>query len=111
LANVPGVFLLREPASVVEPSHAFFPILVDAEAFGMDAAGLQVRMAELNVETRRYFAPAIADLAAFKDCRAADPLTVTRSGADRVLTLPIYADLPWDDVDRIIAMVAAISRG
>jgi dTDP-4-amino-4,6-dideoxygalactose transaminase len=110
LAEVHGIAVLPDPAPDIEPSHAFFPILVNADAFGMDANGLQRRMAELNVETRRYFAPAIADLAPFKDYRAADPLTVSRTAADQVLTLPIYADLPLGDVDRIIEMLAALGR-
>jgi dTDP-4-amino-4,6-dideoxygalactose transaminase len=107
LADVAGIALLPSPPANVEPSYAFFPILVDSNAFGMDAAGLQRAMAQFNVETRRYFWPSIADLPAFRECRRVDSLSVARKASSEVLTLPIYAELAFTDVDRIVEIVNA----
>lgn len=110
LDEVPGLEFLPEVAPDVEPSFAFLPILVDRAGFGFSAMELQSELELFNVETRRYFAPLLADLEAFRSFRAADSLEIARRAAEQVLTLPIYADLPLESVDRIAGMICSISQ-
>jgi dTDP-4-amino-4,6-dideoxygalactose transaminase len=111
LAGIPGIAMLPETEAGVEPSHAFFPILVDSGLYGRDAGMLQRALNELNVETRRYFAPLVCDLGAFASAPRADQLDCARRTAERVLTLPVYPDLALEDVDRISEMIATLAAG
>ena len=108
LAELPGIDCLSVPAAGVVVNHAFAPVLIDPARAGIDRDGLHAALGRMNVMTRKYFYPAASEMAAFRDVRAADPLTVSRDAAARVLALPIYADLDLDDVHRICDMIAQI---
>jgi dTDP-4-amino-4,6-dideoxygalactose transaminase len=58
---------------------------------------------------RRYFYPLISDLPMYRGPPSASPalLPVATSVSERILCLPIYPDLPPDEVDRVIGIVAS----
>ena len=105
LAGVPG---LRCVALQTEVSynHAYFPVLVNKE-FPLSRDGLYHRLREHNVYPRRYFYPLISDFSMYRGMPSArhDNLSVAVSASNRILCLPIYADLLVEDQMRIIDVI------
>jgi dTDP-4-amino-4,6-dideoxygalactose transaminase len=90
-------------------NYAYFPIAIDPTAYGATRDDLYARLRQHNVFARRYFYPLLCDLACYRDIPRPHPLTVARTIAARIITLPIYHGLALEDVDRICDLVETIA--
>ena len=100
LSNVPGIQLNAEQ-SEVKSNYAYFPVVFDEKIFGATRNEVFDVLAEQGVCARKYFYPLTNTFACFHNKYNADDTPVARRIAERVLTLPLYADLALNDVDRI----------
>ena len=104
LAGRPGI-VLAEPQPGVTPNHAYFPVVFDGFRYTRDE--VFDRLAAEDIVPRKYFYPLTNDI----DCYRALPTAgrektpIAAHIADRVLTLPLYADLAADDIDRICDII------
>jgi dTDP-4-amino-4,6-dideoxygalactose transaminase len=105
LKHVPGIHVPSLPANTVRYNHAFFPIEVDAQAFGMSRDALYAGLQEYNIFTRRYFYPLVTDFACYRSLSVTDPLKTAKRVARGILTLPIYDSLAPEDVERICDII------
>ena len=105
LKGIPGIHLVPELSKDVWYNHAYMPIEVDADEFGMTRDQLYEALMKYNVYTRRYFYPLICDFACYQSIAVKDPLLVARAVADRILTLPMFYDITSDDVQQICNMI------
>jgi dTDP-4-amino-4,6-dideoxygalactose transaminase len=105
LANVPGITLPPDPVGFT-PNYSYFPIFVET-GYGITRDGLYDRLRQQNIFARRYFYPLISDMPMYRGLASASPenLPQARRLADRVLCLPIYPDLPSDDLRRTIDLI------
>lgn len=110
LKEIPGIHLAPALSSDVRYNHAYMPIEVDEQQFGMSRDVLYERLKRYNVYTRRYFYPLVCDFACYRNVSVKDPLTVARRVADRILTLPIYDSLQLSDVEVICEIIIEIQR-
>ncbi|MDR1728236.1 MAG: DegT/DnrJ/EryC1/StrS family aminotransferase [Acidobacteriota bacterium] len=103
LADVPGLYSIGE-APGVKANHSYFPIFVDARAFGTSRDALHEKLRDCNIFTRRYFYPLISAFSPYKNLPSAAPENLPNATrlSEEVLCLPIYPDLDMSDVDRII---------
>jgi dTDP-4-amino-4,6-dideoxygalactose transaminase len=109
LNDIPGIKLRPSLPADIRYNYAYVPIEVDEKEFGMSRDRLYEELKKYNIFARRYFYPLICDYACYRSVSVKDPLTVARKVASQILTLPIYYDLPLDDVERICDIVIAIS--
>ena len=109
LAGLPGLVLPPPLPANVEYNYAYFPVEIDAVTFGLSRDGLYNALKEYNIVTRRYFYPLITDFSCYRTLVHRDPLTIAHRAAERILTLPIYAALALDDVDRICDIIEHLS--
>ncbi len=109
LKNVPGIKLVSPLDAGVTYNYAYMPIEIDPDKFGIGRDDLYEGLKRYNVFARRYFYPLVCDYACYRGLPITGSLTVARKVADRVLTLPIYPDLPLESVDRICDMVVSMS--
>ncbi|MQA38006.1 DegT/DnrJ/EryC1/StrS family aminotransferase [Rugamonas aquatica] len=105
LAGIAGI-TVPEVADPSLQNNSYFPVFVEAE-YPMSRDALYTALQTENIMTRRYFYPLISDFPMYRGLPSAriDNLPVARRVADRVLCLPIYPDLPLDDVDRICGIM------
>jgi dTDP-4-amino-4,6-dideoxygalactose transaminase len=86
-------------------------VLIDPEAFGMNAAAVGQALRAEGIQTRRYYAPPVHRQRAYRSLVPANgPLPVTDLAATRVLTLPLWTgmtDQQVDGVGRALARLAA----
>lgn len=104
LSNIPGIRLCAEQEDV-KSNYAYFPIILDGYQYTRDDVfGM---LSDQGITARKYFYPLTNDFACYQDypTAGAEKTPVAKYIADRVLTLPLYADLSIKDVDRICDII------
>ena len=104
LGNVPGLTLCGDQADV-KPNYAYLPVVFDGYKYTRDQV-FEMLKAE-GIVARKYFYPLTNDLDCYRDLptAGAEKTPVAKFLADRVLTLPLYADLSPEDIDRICDII------
>ncbi len=104
LSGVPGIRLLP-PQKGVEPNYAYFPVFFDGYRYTRDR--IHAMLGEKGIVARKYFYPLTNSFACYAGRPGFDPAAtpVAAYMAGRVLTLPMYADLALEDVDRICDII------
>lgn len=109
LDGVPGVRVFR-PAGGVKANYAYLPVLFDPEVFGATRDDVFDALDVANVGARKYFYPLVSDFECYCSAYSSDRTPVAKKAASQVLTLPMYADLELEDVDRICDVVLATGK-
>ena len=104
LEGVKGIKLCR-PQKDVQPNYAYFPVIFDGFAGTRDE--IHSALGKQNIIARKYFYPLTNNFACYADMPTArvKNTPVAQYLADRVLTLPLYADLPLETVDEICDII------
>lgn len=104
LENIPGLRLIPEQEGVTS-NYAYFPVVFDGYRYSRDE--VFERLAEQGIIARKYFYPLTNEFECYRELPTAggDKTPVAKYIADRVLTLPLYADLAVADVDRICDII------
>lgn len=100
LENVDGV-QLSPVQKDVQPNYAYFPVVFDEKAFGASRNEVFDALTTIGVGARKYFYPLTSSFDCFHGKYDVAKTPVALHISKRVLTLPLYADLALDDVDRI----------
>ena len=77
----------------------------DREAFGADRDQVFAALEEQHVSARKYFYPLTSAFSAFRGKYDPAETPVALRISENVLTLPLFADLAAEDVDRICEIV------
>ena len=104
LSDISGI-KLSAPQDGVESNYAYFPVVFDGYKYTRDE--IFAKLAEQGITARKYFYPLTSDFESYKDFPTAggDKTPIAKHIAANVLTLPLYADLSLDDVDRICEII------
>ena len=86
--------------------YAYFPVVFDKEKFGISRDEVMDKLAKEGIGARKYFYPLVSDYDCYKNEYSACILPNSRYVSDRVLTLPLYADLNVCDVERICGVIS-----
>ncbi len=100
LENVKGIKLIADQAGVTR-NYSYFPVFFDG--FKKTRNEVQATLAENEIFARKYFYPLTSELHCYADAfgDSVRNTPVAKHAAETVLTLPMYADLTVEDVDRI----------
>ena len=104
LSGVDGLQLNVEQPEV-KSNYAYFPVVFDEKLFGSSRNEVFDALAKNGIGARKYFYPLTNTFACFHKKYDVDETPVAWRIAKRVLTLPLYADLPLEEVDRICKIV------
>ena len=106
LKDIPGISFFEDMPGV-KHNYSYFPIFVDAQAYGMTRDELYLRLKDNNVIGRRYFYPLISTFGTYRGLPSADPknLPVATRMADSVICLPMHHELSVEDVQRTIDII------
>lgn len=104
LENVDGIKLLEEQKAVIS-NYAYFPIVIDEHKFGKTRDELYTILRENNIFSRRYFYPLTNECECFKNRFESGITPIARYISERVLTLPLYADLGKANVEYICDLI------
>jgi dTDP-4-amino-4,6-dideoxygalactose transaminase len=110
LRDIPGLKMPPELPQHIGYNYAYVPVEIYECEFGVSRDGLYEELKTFNIFTRRYFYPLVCDFSCYRSLAVTDPLTIARGVADRILTLPVYHDLPIDNVHRICDAIIHIRK-
>jgi dTDP-4-amino-4,6-dideoxygalactose transaminase len=89
----------------VKSNYAYFPVVFEEKQFGASRAEVFDKLAENGIGARKYFYPLTNTFSAFHGQYDVMETPVALHISKRVLTLPLYADLELEEVDRICELV------
>ena len=104
LSDIKGLKLLQ-PQKGVKSNYAYFPVVFDGYSLSRDEIFEVLR--KNDIFPRKYFYPLTNSLDCYNNGFNPDKTPVAKYVADRILTLPLYSDLPLDTVDRICKIIKA----
>lgn len=107
--NLKGIegLQLNVMQSDVKNNYAYFPIVVEEKKFGASREEVFETLAENGIKARKYFYPLTNTLSAFHGKYNVLKTPIALHVSKRILTLPLYADLDEDVVDRICELVVS----
>ena len=100
---------LSLPKEGITPNYAYLPVVFDDD-FGATRDDVYDALAAQQVFSRKYFYPLTTDFACYRGRFDSSKTPVAQYVASLVLTLPMYADLALEDVDRICDIVLSCSK-
>jgi dTDP-4-amino-4,6-dideoxygalactose transaminase len=109
LEGVDGLQLKAVQADV-KSNCAYFPVVFDEKVFGASRNEVKAALAENGIGARKYFYPLTSTFDCFHGKFDGSLTPVAMHISERVLTLPMYADLSLEDVDRICEIVLGCRR-
>ena len=109
LTDVSGLQMSPVQADV-RSNDAYFPIIIEESEFGATREDVFDALAAHGIHARKYFYPLTNTFECFHGAFDASETPVALHLSRRVLTLPMYADLACEDVDRIADIVLACRR-
>lgn len=104
LSDVEGV-QLNVIQSDVKSNYAYFPVVFEEKSFGASRTEVFEKLQENGISARKYFYPLTSTYECFHGKYDALQTPIALHISKRVLTLPLYADLDLDDVDKICDIV------
>ena len=107
LENLSGIKGLTpwKPQENVEHNYAYFPVIFDEIKFGKSRDEIAVKLGENGIYARKYFYPLTSAFECYKGKFNIHATPVAEDIASKVLTLPLYADLLTEEVDRICELI------
>lgn len=106
LRPVKGIKVFEDVAGV-RHNYSYFPMLVNAEEYGVTRDELYFKMKENNVLGRRYFYPLISTFDTYKNLESSDPGNLPEATriANEVICLPMYYGLTEEDLERVVKCI------
>ena len=104
LSDVDGLQLNKFNENVT-PNYAYFPVIFDEKVFGASRNEVFEKLAENGIHVRKYFYPLTNSFECFHGMFDVSETPVALYISNRVLTLPLYAELSLDNVDRICEII------
>jgi dTDP-4-amino-4,6-dideoxygalactose transaminase len=106
LKDVKGIRML-DIADGIRWNYAYFPVRIGAD-YPEQRDALYERLKSHNIFARRYFYPLLSDMPMYRGLPSAAPelLPAASQAAREILCLPIFPDMPHEEVERVAAIVA-----
>lgn len=89
----------------VKSNCAYFPVIFEEKIFGSSRNEVFTKLTEKDIGARKYFYPLTNTFDCFHGKYDANLTPIALYLSKRVLTLPLYADLKLEDIDRICEVI------
>jgi dTDP-4-amino-4,6-dideoxygalactose transaminase len=101
LKNIKGIKILNDIKGI-RHTYTYFPILIEKD-FPFTRDEVYEKLKEYNIFTRRYFYPLISKFPAYRNLESSKEYNLRTANiiAIKVLCLPIYPDLIFNDMKNI----------
>lgn len=103
LKDIRGIKIFKENVDV-KKNYGYFPIILE-EDYPLTRDELYEMLKRNDIYTRKYFFPLTSDHACFKNKYKCVSLTYARELSKRILVLPLYEKLDFENVEKIIKLL------
>lgn len=104
LSDIPGIRLCPVQNGV-KSNYAYFPVYFDKKTFGKSRDEVLALLMGQEIYARKYFYPLTSEFTAYRNIFPIQETPVAKDASENILTLPLYADLPLSDVERICHVI------
>lgn len=104
LSGQKGLVLCGEQPGV-RSNYAYFPVQIQPELFGCDRNTVLEKLKEQDIYARRYFYPLTSTFPVFRGRFTIQETPIAAEVSERILCLPLYADLTREEIDRICDVI------
>lgn len=104
LADIPGIRLTKDQPGI-RHNYAYFPVVFEPEVFGKNRDEVYEQLKQEGIVTRKYFYPTTNAFECYRDRYDPNDTPVALEISQKVLTLPMYADLGTENADRICDVI------
>lgn len=105
LSNIDGITVCQIQKNV-QSNYAYFPVLFNKNKFGLSRDEIKANLEKEGIGARKYFYPITNTFDCYKsEHNAKEETPVALDISKRVLTLPLYADLDVQTVDKICDVI------
>lgn len=104
LGHIDGI-QLNPMQKDVTSNYAYFPVVFEESVFGASRNEVFEALAEQNIGARKYFYPLTNTFECFHGKYDVNKTPMALHISKRVLTLPLYAELELEDIDRICNII------
>lgn len=104
LGDMKGLRIHSVQKDVVS-NYSYFPVVFQKDLFGKNRDEIYQKLISENIIPRKYFYPIVTEFSCYRDKYGEYQTPVARYASENVLTLPMYADLECDDIDRICKII------
>lgn len=101
--RINGIHIL-EGTREASKNYAYLPIVVEDE-YKWTRDEIYENLRAENIFARKYFYPLTSDQVCFKNKYKKVDLKIARDLAKRILVLPLYADISFEVIDKIISVI------
>ena len=109
LGPIPGIRFPEVPKGD-RSTYKDLTILIDPDRFGVGADEVAARLAAAGIETRRYYAPPVHRMRAYR-AHAGRALPMTDTASRQALSLPLWTGMGPRRIERVAAEVIEAGRG
>ncbi len=109
MSNVDGI-QLNAVQEDVKSNYAYFPVVFEEKIFGASRAEVFDALGAEGIVARKYFYPLTNTFSAFHGKYNVLETPVALHISKRVLTLPMYADLTIENVDKICEIILSCGK-
>lgn len=104
LNGINGITFLKNDVSF-KRNYAYFPVFFDEKILGLSRDDVKKVLEENDIYTRKYFYPLTNQFECISSRFNVGNTPIAEKLANRVLTLPMYADLTEKDVEKICNLI------
>lgn len=102
LEGIKGIRLVKEQENIAY-SYTYMPVLFDGYRLNRDQ--VYARLKEHNITPRKYFYPCVNAYQCYSSMYHPEDTPVAKKVSEGILTLPLYADLDQETVERICRII------
>lgn len=103
LKDVEGIYLNRIQSGV-ESNYSYFPVIF-LDEYGITRDEVFDKLAEHNIYARKYFYPLTNMFDCYSGMFDVDSTPIALDMSKRILSLPFYADLDFDVIDKVCEII------
>ena len=104
LGGVDGLIIPHIQSDVL-PNYSYYPVLFNEDKFKKTRDEVYNELISNDIYARKYFYPLTSDFVCYKDLFDSSLTPVAKWISDRILTLPLYADLEMYEIERIAKII------
>ncbi len=94
----------------VESNYAYFPVVIDEKVFGVSRNEIYEELRKHDIFARKYFYPLTNTFDCFHRKYDVNKTPVALHISKRVLTLPLFANMSLEEVDRICGIILNLKK-
>ncbi len=111
LIDIKGIKTLNEMKDVIH-NYTYFPIFIEEKEYGKSRDEIYEKLKKNGIYSRRYFHPLISQFPTYRSLESSNPenLPVAEQMASQVICLPIYTEIEFESVEKIIEIIRKSSK-